>query len=75
MLTTYYATINVSNNTYTSKGAMSPYLSGTIITTALNLKLNITTYNTDKLSFLTISSLTPYSTTTQINTLLLNYKL
>ena len=44
MLTTYYATINVSNNTYVSKAQLTPYFSGTIITNALNLRCLKTDY-------------------------------
>ena len=38
MLTTYYDTRSVSSNTYVSKGQLSPYTTGTIITNALNLR-------------------------------------
>ena len=44
MLTTYYDTRSVSTNTYTSKGAMTPFLSGTSITNALNLRCLKTDY-------------------------------
>ena len=44
MLTTYYDTRSVSGNTYVSKGQLSPYLSGTIITNYLNLRCLKTDY-------------------------------
>ena len=44
MLTTYYDTKSVSGNTYVSKGQLSPYLSGTIITNYLNLRCLKTDY-------------------------------
>ena len=42
---------------------MSNYKTNALIDAALLLKLNLSTYNIDKLTFLTSSSLTPYSTT------------
>ena len=49
MLTTYYDTRSVANNTYVSKGQLSPYLTGAILTNSFILQTSLSNYKTNAL--------------------------
>ena len=65
----------ILTSSFVLQSSISNYKTNILIDAALALKLSITSYTSDKASFLTVSSLVPYSTTTQVTTLLLQYAL
>ena len=59
-----YLSGTILTNSFVLQSSLSNYKTNALIDAALALKLSITTYTSDKLTFLTSSSLTAYRTKT-----------